>query len=1014
MRAIVPLLSLAALLPAASAAAENYYWHEGSASPPKASYVYRYAVRQPCGTLRTYKTTDLSPGADTVMHLTIGGEEVAWNDNFGGLRSQITYYAACSRGSQSVSLWVRAASNASGGDPDLGYTFRFWDGTRDLGVHNLGGYLLTAGGALNTQPSDTMETVLTNNGAAATLLIRMVWDTATPQHYRIDGYNQTGGVGIASKLGGSNATNELWIVATPTEATREGPVRVVRNDVASSDADGDGLGNALESEACTCPSTGTYWCGVGVPYVCTSTGNSTPTDTDHDGLSDAIELLGKESSGQPTQYLPWWGANPRRRDVFVEMDRAVVAGTAAGVWTSEATAVGAATPFADLSVTNPDGSHGISTHFDIGVGAGGYGCRDENGDGLDNDGDVDGITSFCGNMGGASTLTYAPTVHCEQDLANMDSVRLGMFRWMVRWAPWNGSTPAPLCSYIGNSSDAIRLVAHELGHQLGLGHNGDSNKMNRNPIYQSLMNYTYTSSFYVDNDPGPGQSLVNRPQFSSGSLAAWPLDPSAVSETVDYGAGAPLDFMTTSISGYDYDVDPNNPQHVDWNRDGRFDGSVRAHVIGEPNRRDFGGASLPQQVDSANLPPVSTGASVGATYAPTSGTTYVVATDLLSGRLVESRRRLGAWSSWAELPESPTFWTQSSPAAATYDLDGTAELTVFAAGTDGTVYFAGFDDGGGLVSPWQVLPAPAGVSFREVNVTVADGRLYVIGADQGTTGPGKGQVWLGWFDGAQWSGFALAEIGGVPVVSMSSTDSQGDVVTPGLAQGPEGAIYVHARSPSATYGADGLRLYRFDPTDGHWEKAPAAPRGTNSCSGPTGRVTMVYRAHRAGDGSPLPSGTGAFWTWYSTTCNDGGDIKNETFYRWTWGELSAEVQAFDLGKWHRTSLGNGSCSHVWRNSVGRGVGLVDHPDGLTALVAHTPSGSCSGGVWWVPHADGEVTPPEPVKDFDDGAFISTNLCSRLHAYDGGCTKCAGTGVQCAAPPPFEPTACYDDEEYVAE
>ena len=74
--------------------------------------------------------------------------------------------------------------------------------------------------------------------------------------------------------------------------------------------------------------------------------------------------------------------------------------------------------------------------------------------------------------------------------------------------------------------------------------------------------------------------------------------------------------------------------------------------------------------------------------------------------------------------------------------------------------------------------------------------LYVIGADQGTTGPGKGQVWLGWFDGAQWSGFALAEIGGVPANFVASWD--GSTWQP-LGSGVSNVAFSVAASPDGIY-----------------------------------------------------------------------------------------------------------------------------------------------------------------------------------------------------------------------
>jgi hypothetical protein len=57
-----------------------------------------------------------------------------------------------------------------------------------------------------------------------------------------------------------------------------------------------------------------------------------------------------------------------------------------------------------------------------------------------------------------------------------------------------GGGSSPVCSDWGGSGYGWQLVAHELGHQLGLGHEafGDSKP---SPLYASLMNYLYSYSF---------------------------------------------------------------------------------------------------------------------------------------------------------------------------------------------------------------------------------------------------------------------------------------------------------------------------------------------------------------------------------------------------------------------------------------------------------------------------------------------------------------------------------------
>jgi hypothetical protein len=1007
------------------ARAESYYWHEGSANPPKASYVYRYTYNQPCQQLHQYQTSALSASADTVMHLTVGSSEVAWNNDGGpGLGSQITYFTTCTSGSQQVTIWVRAADNNSGGNPDDNFTYTFKH-TRLTSpsatiltdtLVPLGGWLL--GGAadvVDASPSDTMETVLTNNGAAATFLMRLRLDSATPVHYRLEAWNQSSGIGVGSKLGGSDSNDELWVIATPTEATREGPVRVVRNDLASGDSDADSLGNNLEAEVCTCRAVGTFYCAAsGTYYTCNDTGTTTTKDTDQDGLRDNLELLGKESGGSPPQYLPWWGANPRRRDIFIEMDRTNVPDETQGDMTSESTVVAAAKPFADLAIVNPDGTSGVSTHFDIGVGFGGMACRDENGDGMIGvgEGGVDGITKFCGNMGGANVLTVTPTENCALDIFAMDTTRHGIFRWMVRQGPRNGSTPTPsVCSYLGNGTDGVALVAHELGHQLGIQHNGSNDRMNKTPTYQSLMNYAYDDAFWVDIDSGPGVDLRNRTQFSRGTLAAWPLNPRNLSETADYGGTEPLDFMTAAASGYDFDTHPSFPRRIDWNRDGAWDSSVRAHVVGFPNARDFGGSSMPQAVGQENISGLLTDAAPGAAYSPAAGYSYVVINRTTDHKLAYTRRSSsGGWSNWVQLFDSPTFRADSSPMVVTHDVAGGEKLFVIGVDTANVVQYARYNPHSVAVDQaWTPIPRPANVRFREVNATSYGSRLYVVGTDEDAAGGNDhGTVWLGWFEAGVWQGWTNTGI-------LSAGVAQSPIVTPGIAVGADAKLYMYVRTATMEprEGANWMEMHVYNSATGAWTRTDQAPLGgsDDKCGGAQGRITMIFRPHRTAAGAALASGNGALWTWYSTDCDS---TKRETHYRWTWNTFNASVQSFNLGKWHRADTGHGDCSYVWRNSNGAGVAIIDHPDGIGEFFAHTPDDNpafpCPGGVWSVPYADGEATPPDPAVDYDDTTHIRTSLCATLHAYDGGACWC-GEGVACGPPLPSEMELCYDDPRY---
>ncbi len=162
---------------------------------------------------------------------------------------------------------------------------------------------------------------------------------------------------------------------------RSGSALLIFNDV-SNDSDGDGLGDALEAQLGTCATaTGCPWTPHG-------------RDTDRDGLGDGEEVLGvrgSSTSGHDDLAFSRYGANPRKKDIFVEVDylsdlnspTVPIGGnpfwwirnhpsTAIGSWTGtlEEWVEKAREPF-DVApanhVRNPNGDPGVELHLDIGV-----------------------------------------------------------------------------------------------------------------------------------------------------------------------------------------------------------------------------------------------------------------------------------------------------------------------------------------------------------------------------------------------------------------------------------------------------------------------------------------------------------------------------------------------------------------------------------------------------------------------------------------------------------------------
>jgi hypothetical protein len=218
---------------------------------------------------------------------------------------------------------------------------------------------------VETVADDIVQTVLENPGAEDTALYALDDDG------NLIAMDDDQGVGKASKLIGV-----FDRVVVGSRNSLEGLTTLVVNDT-STDTDGDGLGSALETAICTCDEQWIWvcnrWCTV-----------LNAQDTDWDGLWDDWEVLGIDDASSP-QHLPMWGADPGRKDLFMEIDRCREAGHTAPIM-SESQLGEVRDVYKGLTtVVNWDGSTGIYLHFDRG-----QSCTD---------------VKLCGDWGGGGTIT---------------------------------------------------------------------------------------------------------------------------------------------------------------------------------------------------------------------------------------------------------------------------------------------------------------------------------------------------------------------------------------------------------------------------------------------------------------------------------------------------------------------------------------------------------------------------------------------------------------------------------
>jgi hypothetical protein len=248
----------------------------------------------------------------------------------------------------------------------------------------VGGIMVVAG-LLQRQPGDVVRTSHVPGGSVAQVIFRMNGVYDITQMALSNSTAQS-----AELVAASN--DAYYLLGTPSYVTssesflaRSGPVRLTSNDASPvSDDDEDGLGNALEQELETC------WQVTG----CANAANGHGRDTDRDGVDDYEELYGiagTDPDGLDDVDLPRWGADPLKKDIFIEVDHLAQLGTlplgtnpfqwmrdnptspigtfAAGI-TPEAWVDKLQLPFDSASnshVHNPNNTNGVQVHLDLGV-----------------------------------------------------------------------------------------------------------------------------------------------------------------------------------------------------------------------------------------------------------------------------------------------------------------------------------------------------------------------------------------------------------------------------------------------------------------------------------------------------------------------------------------------------------------------------------------------------------------------------------------------------------------------
>lgn len=292
------------------------------------------------------------------------------------------------------------------------------------------------------------------------------------------------------------------------------------------------------------------------------------TDTDGDALPDTWETNGYDANGDGVVdvNLPALGANPRKKDLFVEMDYM------SGRLATTAALDRIVQVFASAPVSNPDGSTGITIHLDAGSARG---------------------TKY--DLGGGNEVPYdadlnpSGTQTTAIKTANFAAARKAVFHYMLWGDSYDGGcssgqafaipndtfivTVGPKCNW--NATDDINVGTFiHVGHNIGLKHGG-ADHLNYKPNYLSVMNYSFQLGGVLKSD--------GTKYWGYSSVQPTSINEARPDERVGLGSlGAGYKTKWKCPNGTTRTTAGAANQPIDWNCDGdTTDSTTKADINGD-------------------------------------------------------------------------------------------------------------------------------------------------------------------------------------------------------------------------------------------------------------------------------------------------------------------------------------------------------------------------------------------------------------------------------------------------